>query len=206
VANADKPSGFRPVGHLNGSQWNGKANKYYIASAAANIFIGDMMTLLANGSSVPYSCVEAADAATDVPVGPVIGIELKPDSPRRTYLASGVSGYLYIADDPDLVMEVQCNGTLEDGDIGSKAVVYAGAGSTTTGRSAYEVTVTTMAATQSFIYHVQRLVDRPENALGADAKVLVSFNVHEYGHGAYGEHGVGGNDTRGPAGHLGVHA
>jgi len=204
MANVNRPSGFLPVGHLNGDSWNGKVNKYYIASAGKNVFIGDMMKLKANASSVGYPCVDLADATTDIPIGPVYDIVVDADSPEKTYIPANGSGYMYIADDPDLVMRVQCNGTLQDGDLGSKCSVTAGTGSTTTMKSAYEIDVSTCAATHTLVYHVLQVVDEPGNALGADADVLVCFNIHEYGHGCYCEQD--GSSAQDEAGHVGVHA
>ena len=42
MANSDTPFGFRPVKHLSGAPWNGKANVYYIpATDNTAVFNGD---------------------------------------------------------------------------------------------------------------------------------------------------------------------
>jgi len=213
MANTDAPFGFKPVGHQNGTSWNGVVHKYLFpgktSTIATNVFPGDMMKLIANAASVGEPTVDFADATTDVPVGPVVSVEHDAAIPSRKYATASTDQYVYIADSPDLIMEVQCNGTLEDGDIGCGAAISAGSGSATTQRSAYEIAVPSSAASTHQMKILQ-LVERDDpkagaaNALGADAKVLVTYNFHEYGRGAYMEQD--GSSTDKATGHVGVHA
>ena len=52
MANINRPNGFRPVRHLNGSMYNGQGNLYYIPSSDANAYaVGDLVTLVGTTNS-----------------------------------------------------------------------------------------------------------------------------------------------------------
>lgn len=208
--NEDKPSGFTPIKHLSGSPWNGASNLYYAPSGRTsngNIFPGDPVKLEANASSVGVPCVDLADDVADVPCGIVVGVVPDPNNLEKKYLPSGTGGYVLVADAPDLIMEVQAdNGAgedelVEDGDIGANVDILYTAGNTVTGRSQCEVDISLAAATSTLKYKILRLVDRPDNILGENAKLEVCFNVHQYGRGTYD---VGQTAVSGAS--LGLHA
>ncbi len=187
MANKDIVNGFRPIRLLSGSTvWS--VNRYYVDSAnsVAAVGVGTMMALVANTASVivPEVIIAAAGA---VPVGPVVAIEHNPDAPNRMYLPASTSGYVYIADSPDLVLAVQSSGTFEDGDIGANADLVDAGTSTTTGASGQEINQSTINTTDTLVFHILRLVNRPDNALGANAELEVKYNLHAYGFGAVGE-------------------
>jgi len=185
MANIDAPNGFKPVGHLDGSPWNGATRRCSVASGYGTaLFPGDPIVFVANANSNGFPSIEAA-GATAAPGGIIVSFDPDPDNPGRRYLpASSTGAYANVACSPDLICEVQANGTFEDGDVMSNASATAGSGSTTTGCSAYEIDVSTCAATSTLVYKVLGLVDREDNALGADAKLLVTFNIHQLGRGA----------------------
>ena len=187
MANKDIVNGFRPLRRLSGgTTW--PINRYYIDSAnsVAAVGVGTMMALVANTSSVGVPEVVIA-AATAVPVGPVVAFEFNPDAPNRLYLPASTSGYVYIADAPDLVMAVQSSGTFEDGDIGANADLTDAGTSTTTGMSGQEIDQGTINTTDTLVFQILRLLNRADNALGANAELEVRFNLHAYGFGAVGE-------------------
>jgi hypothetical protein len=179
MANSDIVNGFRPIRRKGGGQIS--VNRYYVDSnnSVAAIGKGTMMALVANTSSVgvPEVIIAAAGA---VPIGPVESIEFNPDYPNRTYLPSSTSGYVYIADDVDLVMEAQSSGTAEDGDIGANANLTDAGCSTTTGMSGQEIDQSSITTTATLIFQILRLLNRPDNALGANAKFEVGYNIHAY--------------------------
>jgi len=76
MANVDRPNGFTPVQHLNGSNYNGSFRKYY--SPNDNLFKGDLVELettgVRSGDGI-YGTVDRLDAAGDVIVGVVVGWE-----------------------------------------------------------------------------------------------------------------------------------
>lgn len=180
MANSDIVNGFRPIRLKSGSTcWS--VGKYYVDSSnsVSAIGIGTMMALVANTASVIVPEVVISSAGT-VPVGPVVAFEFTPDAPNRLYLPASTSGYVYIADSPDLIMEVQSSGTFEDGDIGANANLTDAGCSTTTGMSGMEIDQSSITTTATLIFQILRLVNRPNNALGANAKLEVGYNIHAY--------------------------
>jgi len=90
--------------------------------------------------------------------------------------------WAYVADAPDLVMEVQGSGTTSAVDVGLNADIVVAAGSTTTGQSGMTWDDTTKAGTSTLVLQLIGFVTRPDNEIGsANAKLLVRFNVHQYG-------------------------
>jgi len=89
MANTDTPFGFKPVKHLNGSPWNGKANVYYIPSTDNTaVFVGDAVKGAgAADTTGKYPTVTQATAGAAV-IGVVIGFGdnpytmTHPDTPR----------------------------------------------------------------------------------------------------------------------------
>jgi hypothetical protein len=74
------------------------------------------------------------------------------------------------------VFKVQSAGSPAQTNIGNCADVVAGAGSTTTGQSGFEISGT-MAASAATC-KILALVDSPENAFGANAVMEVLINEH----------------------------
>ena len=189
MANVSRVNGFRPVGHLNGSPWNGKVNKYWFpAGDGTAAFVGDIVKLDGTADSDGYASVIQA-AAGNTPVGVVVWFEPNPDNLMQVHrvasqnIASQNAGrWAYVADSPDLVMEVQGNGTATITSIGSNVDMVVAAGSTTTGQSGMEIDWTTDANTSTLVFRVLGAVRRPDNdPTIANAKWLVGFNVHQYG-------------------------
>jgi hypothetical protein len=92
----------------------------------------------------------------------------------------------YVVDDPDVVLQVQADGSMAQATLGSNAhlaaVQSSSTGSTTTGNSntALDATVNT---TSGFAFRVVDFVDAPGSAVGdAYTDVLVKFNpdAHSY--------------------------
>jgi len=187
MANSDIVNGFIPVSRKIGNGI-GSISRYYVDSSnsVAACGVGCMMKLVANTSSVGIPEVDIAGAG-EVPVGPVVAFEYDPDAPNRLYLPASTAGYVYIADDPMLIMHVQSSGTFEDGDIGANGDLTDAGTSTTTGASGQEIDQSTITTTDTLVFNIRRLVNKEDNALGANALLEVTFNLHAYGFGAVGE-------------------
>lgn len=199
MANTSKINGFRVVKHLNGSPYNGQANIYYVASAGDEMFVGDVVKLAGSADANGIATVDLA-AATDIPVGVIIGIMHSKFDPNgkmnsgSTALDSGattpgiaVSGaaYVLVADSPDIVIEGEVNtaGTAWAAtDIGSNMKHALGTRTTTTSVSplAFDSAVAP-TTTSTFMYQLLGFVKAPNNEIGASARVLARFNVHQYG-------------------------
>jgi len=90
-----------------------------------------------------------------------------------------------VYDDPNITYKVQCNGTFAAANVGELANVTIGTFNSTFGSSTDELDIATLQTT-SAVLRILRLVDEPNNAAGADAKVEVVINKSLYGVGAAG--------------------
>jgi len=168
---------------------------YYVASAADEILVGDVVKL---GGTSTTSGIPTADlcGATDVPVGIVVGIvnsKLDPDGklstgsmtldvPTVSQIAASAAGYILVADSPDVVCEVEAaNGTPVVTDVGLNASHANGARTAATYTSPAYLDFGTEATTSTLNFNILGLVRRPDNEMGASAKLLVRFNVHQFG-------------------------
>ena len=79
-------------------------------------------------------------------------------------------------DDPHTVFKVQSAGTPAQTNIGNCAEVVAGAGSTTTGQSGFEMNGTMSNGTASL--KILGLHETPDNAFGTNAIMEVVINEH----------------------------
>jgi hypothetical protein len=192
MANVSRINGFRPIGHQSGAPWNGKVNKYWIAAADGTAtFVGDIVSL---GPTADADGTAGAIQATasSAPLGPIVWMEPNPNDLMQNYrpasqnIASQAAGrWVYVADSPDLVMEVQedaVGGALALASVGLNAQPIVGAGSTTTGQSGMQLDTSTAAVTATHTLRILGFIQRPDNEVGvANAKVKVGFNVHQYG-------------------------
>ena len=194
MANTPRISGFRPVKHLNGSAYNGQANIYYVASAGDEILVNDVVKL---GSTSTADGIPTADlcGAGDVPIGIVVGVmhsKFDPaggmttgstalDLPAAAQIAASGAGYILVADAPDIIMEVEAaNGTPVVTDIGLNASHANGARTSATVVSPAYIDFGTEATTSTLNFQILGLVRRPDNEMGASAKLHVRFNRHQY--------------------------
>ena len=194
MANTSRISGFRPVKHLTGAPYIGQANIYYVASAADEILVNDVVKL---GGTTDANGIPTADlcGASDVPIGIVVGVmhsKFDPaggmtsgstalDLPAATQIAASGAGYILVADAPDIVMEVEAaNGTPTAADVGLNASHANGTRTSATVVSPAYIDFGTEATTSTLNFQILGLVRRPDNEMGASAKLHVRFNRHQY--------------------------
>lgn len=191
MANLDRPSGFKPVKHLNGNPWNGKANVYFVpATDATALFIGDLVNLAGSASADGmYPTVTQAAAGDTDNVGVVIGFGLQPeimsnpDSPTMKYRAASTAMYALVVDDPFVIFEIQedsVGGYIAAASVGLATNVVVGSGSTTTGKSAMELDSSDVSTDTAGQCRILRAVNRPDNALGNYCKWEVLIAEHVY--------------------------
>lgn len=185
MANVDSPFGLKPVRYLSGAPYNGAANIYTTASGDSTaIFIGDPVTAAGTSQTVNGSIYsDVAQAATgDIVTGVVVGVI--PDTDDSTvYRAGSTVRRLLVADDPNLVFEIQevSGGTaLTAADIMLNADFVVGSGSTVTGMSGVELDNSTEAATNTLDLLITGFVNREDNAVGEHAKWYVRLNKHQF--------------------------
>lgn len=193
MPNTSRINGFTVMGR-HGGHSTGKASLYYVASAADEILVGDVVKL---GGTADANGIPTADlcGASDVPVGVVVGImhsKFDPagkmttgsttlDIPNAAQIAASGAGYILVADDPDVILEVEAsNGTPAVTDIGLNASHANGARTASTVTSPAYLDFGTEATTSTLNFQILGLVRRVDNEMGASARLLVRFNRHQY--------------------------
>ena len=108
MANTDAPRGFTPVKYRSGQPYCGLHRRYYKDATAGVIGVGDPVVRVTN-SSDPEGGPEIVRATTGSAItGVVVGIEPVRGSLEQVgYLGTSDTGYVLVADDPNLLFEVQ---------------------------------------------------------------------------------------------------
>lgn len=183
MANTSRVNGFNPIVKGSDGPTSGKVGYYYVQAADATaIYIGDLVKL--DGSSDANGVMSVTKVATTtVPIiGAVVGVSIVPgslDTPQ--YRAALVGRYVYVADDPAQIFEVQSsNGTPAVTDVGMNATFADAGGSTVTGQSGETVDFGTLTTLNTAQLQIIGFTQRQDNAVGANAKLLVRINLHQY--------------------------
>lgn len=189
MANTSRINGFRPVKYLNGSAWNGQANIYEIVVGDGTAtMIGDLVKADSGTATDVYpTCVRhgtTGEVTSGLALGVVVGFVISPtDLNTPQYRAASTKRYALVADDPNLIFEVEDGATTPTTKtlIGNNCGFMATAGSTTTGASGMTTGTTTPTTTNSLPLKIMGIVDRPGNEAGsAYQKLLVMINQHYY--------------------------
>lgn len=193
MANVSRVNGFNPLKNQVGGSMTGQVNLYFIPSGnATNTFVGDLVkadptgdTAAAGGQALGVQSVVQA-AAGDASLGAIVGFKVDPlnlNTPQ--YRAASTGRYCLVADDPNIIFEVQTsNGTLTVADVGLNANFAVAAGSTTTGTSGMTLDVATIATTATLPLKIVGFTQRVDNDNTASAsKVLVKINNHQFNSG-----------------------
>ncbi|MGL5736163.1 MAG: hypothetical protein ACRCYS_14965 [Beijerinckiaceae bacterium] len=192
MPNVNMPTGLNPVRYLSGATYNGAFNVYSVpASDATAIGVGDPVRSLGTSSivnDVTYGDVAYCTVGNYV-VGVVVAVA--PDTrDSLTYRAASTARLVYVADDPNLVFEVQdlATGTpIAAADIGLNVnLAAAPVVNTFTGKSGAVLDNATKAVTATLDYKIVGFVNRPDNEPGAAGKWLVRVNRHQFGQLALG--------------------
>lgn len=174
MANADTPSGFRPVGNLGGAPYNGGTIRCAILAADGTAtFIGDAVKLSGTAAADGSPAVVQA-AATNAVFGVVTSFEASPEtSLDDQYRKASTLRYCQVAPAMDQLFSVQCSGSSAITDIGEAADIVVGTGSTVTGMSAMELEATLGTGDQVLVLGLSR---EPNNEFGTNANLIVRFN------------------------------
>ena len=183
MSSSATPYGARPVGTLSASgSFTGKVRHYSIASGYGTaIFYGDFVKLVADGT------VEKDTGTTTLtPVGIFLGVSYTdPNTSQKTfsqfYPASTAADDIsaYVLDDPNVLFEMQADGSAAVTNIGNNVAVVQTAGSTSIGLSKNAIDISTAASTTATL--PVRIVDispKSDNAAGDSFTDLVAkFNA-----------------------------
>jgi len=190
MANIDAAFGLRPIGKVGSGVQNMGTTMYTIEdNYGTAIFKGDHV--LQSGG---YVIKGTASGAT------ILGVfngcfYIDPTSKKPTWSnyypgsinvtsAGSISGSTnidaYIYDDPYMLFEAQCDGTIAKTDIGKNTDTVLTAGSTVNGLSKNEIDDSTEATTAGLQVKIIGITKDPENddASSANANWYVMFNEH----------------------------
>ena len=182
MASSATPYGARPVGTLSASgSFSGKVRHYSIASGyATSIFYGDFVKLVAAGG------VEKDTGTTAcTPVGIFLGVSYTdPNTSQKTFSQMWTASVVasdataYVIDDPDVLFEMQADGTAAQTVIGNNAAVALTAGSTSIGTSKNVVDISTIAVTATLPIRIVDISSKSGNAAGDSyTDLVVKFNA-----------------------------
>jgi len=193
MANVDRPSGLIPVGHLDGSKWNGAVQMFLFDQSNA-VYIGDPVKsggtagaagVFVNGINCEGMPNADRAAAGNTLVGVVIAFTpLYNDQTVIHKAADSTKRIGLVVTGPDTVYEVQ-----EDSVGNDIAVTQVGnnfdmitwaAGSTVSGVSIVELDSSDSSGTSTAQFRLLRLAPTVGNELGTNAKWLVYINEHEF--------------------------
>jgi len=178
--------GLIPTRHLSGAPYNGQFNEYvHLANDSAAIFIGSPVKLtgIASPSGVesafknlPTVAVGTAGAAL---VGVCVGVKpVTGDS--AVYCVGSTLRTIYVADDPDLLFEIQedaAGGAIALASAGLNANMTSESGNTTTGQSTVELDSSDVATDTTGQFRVHRLIEKPNIAALATSAPLTRWEI-----------------------------
>ena len=183
----DRPNGFRPIRYLGGVAYTGAVNRYFIpASDSVATFVGDLVTLAGSADSEGVATVTQSAAAETQIVGSIVGFEVDGTNLEATHRLASTAAYVLVADEPNLVFEVQEDSVGENiaaTAIGNNFEIIVGAGVVATGSSGMEIDSSTKTASAAQIRLVG-LRQRTDAAFGSStsehAKLEVMINEHAH--------------------------
>lgn len=191
----DKTYGFKPVNRLDGLPYAGAIRQIPVAAGYATAILNGDTVALSNGYIIAKTATNTGDS-----VGVLVGcayVNSNGQTVQGQYYPAAAStssalAFAYVVDDPNAVFKV-CATTAgsttpaayDRNIVGSNVALVAGAGSTTTGDSAYGIDGSSSNTTNTLPIRVVDVV--PDTAVGAANnssttyyEFLVKFNLHQY--------------------------
>jgi len=176
MANTDTPFGLKPV------RAAGRAmhiETFFVpASDGTRLDIGDPVKKAGSADSNGVADVTQC-AAGDAITGVVVGFVPSSADETPAFRPASTAMYVLVCTDPNQIYEIQedsVGGALAATDIGLNADIIVGAEDTVYNRSGVELDTSTKATTNTLALQILGLAQRPDNVIGANAKVLVRIN------------------------------
>lgn len=196
MANLVAPRGFVPSRYLDGSPWNGAVNMYVVLSTEGNqINPGDTVKSAANADANGIPAVTKITNGTDTARGVVIScLVANPNNPslvgtnldltvQNIPASKSKNYYVLVADDPNILFEIQDDGITTANLVATSAnknASYTVTNPTSPQQNSASVILSSsIAVTQALPLKLFGLVQKPNNAFGANATWLVKLNQHE---------------------------
>ena len=184
------PYGLDPVNSIDGKPYAGATRLIPVASGFATaIFNGDTVQIDTNGYLIKSTSTNAGTI-----VGVCMGgqyVNSAGQTVQGQYIPASASttanpAYAYVVDDQQALFKVAVvtsgttMGTASRADVGSNVALVLNAGSTTTGNSAFAVTLTGAGTTSTIPLRVIDVVEQTATAAGVYCELLVKINAHQY--------------------------
>jgi len=184
MANIDAPFGLIPATTVRPNM----IQKCYVSSGYGTaLFRGDAVdinpTLAQKDSTGFYQSIEQASAGNGEYIyGVILAFDINYDDLTKTYIPASTGGYAYVCVDPDMTYLIRDDGAATPGAVmvGQNAnLIQTHSGNTTTGISGMELDMNSdaPAADASNQLMIRRLLNRPDNSLGAHGVWEVSVNL-----------------------------
>lgn len=178
MANGDTAFGLKPVRMLDGTPFTGSVDMFYVPSSNGTaLYVGDPVKLAGSADSAGVASVTHC-AAADTITGAVVGFA-DVASMELGYGAASTARYPLVAHGQDILFEIQEDSdgaALTADEVGLNAQIIVAAGSAYTKRSGVELDSSSAAVTATHGLRIRGFAQRPDNAIGTNAKVLVSLN------------------------------
>ncbi len=165
MPNVSRPTGLRPVKHINGSAWNGQTQYFSLLAADATVVgVGDVVNWggTADANGVPSITRATSDAG--FPVGVVVGFV--PDYTNlylpSQYRLANTARYAFVCTDPTVVYEVQAGAAMAITAIGMNMGLNYTAVNTATGISAMTALGGAGGTSNALPLKVLGVVQRPD--------------------------------------------
>lgn len=191
MANTNRPNGLTPVSTISGAAYSGHLRQFAVdASNGTAIFRGDLIAIEDDGNVAPAAA--GSTAIIGVCVGPVV-TRATAATEHPGYLPASTAGNILVLVGRDVLYEIQedsVGGAMVATNVGSVGDHVAGAGSTTTGRSAHVLDSSDVIAKDASPgaagLYVFGLVNRADNEIGNYARWLVKLNEIAFADGTSG--------------------
>jgi len=185
------PYGLRPVNLIGGQPYAGSTRLIKIASGyAANLFYGDPVYIYSDGTiNKAVVTTSVSTPSTTGVVGIFVGCTYTDPNLKipvwKQYWPTGTvasDAYAYVVDDPDVVMQVQADGSVAQTALGTNIALNAASGDTGTGNSTTSAVYNSTAATNTLPLRIVGFVESTTSTVGdAYTDLLVKWNMPNAG-------------------------
>jgi hypothetical protein len=184
------PYGLEAINSLDGKPYAGAIRQIPVAAGFGTaIFNGDTVQIDSTGFLIKSTSTNAGTI-----VGVCMGgqyVNSSGQTVQGQYIPALAStsnnpAYAYVVDDQQALFKVAVvtsgttMGTASRADVGSNVALVLNAGSTTTGNSAFGVTLTGAGTTSTIPLRVIDVVEQTASSAGVYTELLVKINAHQY--------------------------
>jgi hypothetical protein len=197
MPNISRPTGYRPVKHVNGSPFNGQATLYVVlASDATALAVGDLVDLSGAADATGIPAITRASAVNGPFLGAIVGFLPSGTDPINGSLGSGtadlsLSGfrpastlrYALVADAADIVFEAQGSGTFvwnADPGLNASTTTTAAGANGNAGVSNMQVDLSTKATTNTLGLKILGASRRVDQDVGDSASVKLEIMINNH--------------------------